>query len=209
MLLGAQPGSCTAGELKATSLGDSDSYRCSCHERIRTCPFWKEVTTAMASCGYPDFDITQAGTNMFQVEGNFIRRLLAPIYHGGILETVRDKALSLSSQWRTHAKDCNARNYALVDSLQEVTRARVVVDPSKNALRLKYLLQAGTIDLRVIRVIRDDRAVSLTYMDGWNFADSSNPEMRGGGTGVEVSPIRRSMAVAANGGNAAMSRAMP
>lgn len=153
----------------------------------------------MASRGYPDFDITQAGTNMFQVEGKFIRRLLAPIYHGGILETVRDKALSLSSQWKTHAKDCNARNYALVDSLQEVTGARVVVDSSKNALRLKYLLQAGTIDLRVIRVIRDGRAVALTYMDGWNFADSSNPEMRGGGTGVEVSPIRRPMSVAANG----------
>lgn len=198
MLLGAQPGACTAGELKASSLGDSDSYRCSCRERIRDCPFWQEIARAMASRGYPDFDITRAGTNVFNVEGRLLRRVLAPIYHGGLLELIRDGALAVSPGWRRHLQTCNARNQALIESLQEVTRASVVIDSSKNALRLKFLLKNPDLDLRVIRVLRDGRGVALTYMDGWTFADSSDPEMRGGGTGVEVSPIRRSMAVAAN-----------
>jgi hypothetical protein len=199
MLLGAQPGACTAGELKASSLGDTDSYRCSCRERIRDCSFWKQIAQAMASRGYPDFDITRAGTNVFHVEGRLLRRVLAPIYRGGLFERIRDGALAVSPGWRRHFHACNARNKALIESLQEVTRASVVIDSSKNALRLKFLLKDPDLDLRVIRVLRDGRGVALTYMDGWTFADSSDPEMRGGGTGVEVDPVRRSMAVAADG----------
>jgi hypothetical protein len=41
----------------------------------------------------------------------------------------------------------------------------VLVDSSKVGIRLKYLLRIPEIDIRVIRVIRDGRAVALTYTD--------------------------------------------
>lgn len=198
MLLGAQPGACTAGELKATSLGDPDAYRCSCRERIRDCGFWKEVSTAMESRGYPKFEITRAGTSIFDAKSSYVRRLLAPLYRGPLMEAVRDIGLSLSSEWRHLRADSNHRNFALIESLLDVTGADVVIDSSKVALRLKYLLQIPGLDLRVIRVIRDGRAVSLTYTDEWNFADSSDPGMRGGGTGSRRPPPRSSMKDAAN-----------
>lgn len=198
MLLGAQPGVCTVGELKATSLGDPDQYRCSCRERIRGCAFWQKVCTAMASRGYPEFDITRAGTSIFEIGSPYARRLLAPLYRGGALETIRDLALSFSPTWRARLADSNNRDLKLIESLLEVTGAGVVIDSSKNALRLKYLLKISDLDLRVIRVIRDGRAVSLTYTDEWNFADSSDPAMRGGGTGAHRPPQRNSMAEAAN-----------
>lgn len=197
MLLGAQPGACTAGELKATSLGDPDQYRCSCHERIRSCAFWQNVHQAMASRGYPEFDITRAGTNILETKSPYVRRLLAPLYRGGALEISRDLALSLSSEWRTHVNICNDRNLALIESLLKTTGAGVVIDSSKVPLRLKYLLKIHDLDVRVIRVIRDGRAVSLTYTDEWNFAESSDPEMRSGGTGTRQPPQRDSMAEAA------------
>lgn len=199
MLLGAQPDACTAGELKATSLGSSELYRCSCRELIRNCGFWKQVGEAMATRGYPDFDITRAGTSILEVESPYARRLLNPIYRGGVFETARDVALSMSNEWKRHISSVNGRNLALIDALQEVTGAKVVIDSSKNALRLKYLLKIPQLDLRVIRVFRDGRAVALTYIDDWNFADCSDPALRGGGTGQRVSPVKRSMAVAANG----------
>jgi hypothetical protein len=198
MLLGAQPGACTAGELKATSLGDPDQYRCSCRERIRGCAFWQKVGTAMASRGYPEFDITRAGTSIFETESPYERRLLAPLYRGGVLETIRDLALSFSPAWRARLAECNGRNLALIEALLEVTGAKVAIDSSKVALRLKCLQRIPDLDIRVIRVIRDGRAVSLTYMDDWNFAESADPAMRGGGSGKLRPSVRETMAAAAN-----------
>ena len=198
MLLGAQPGACTAGELKATSLDDPDQYRCSCRERILDCGFWQQVSEAMVSRGYPGFDITSAGTSIFEAQSPYVRRLLAPLYRGGILETIRDLCLSLSSEWRKLLADSQYRNLALIESLLEVTDSKVVIDSSKVTLRLKYLLQIPDLDVRVIRVIRDGRAVSLTYLDDWNFADSADPALRGGGSGKLRPSVRETMAEAAN-----------
>jgi len=40
----------------------------------------------------------------------------------------------------------------------------------------------------VIRLIRDGRAVALTYIDSDNFADAKDPTWRGGGTGPTARP---------------------
>lgn len=197
MLLGAQPGACTAGELKATSLGDPESYRCSCRELIRACPFWSEVSAAMAERQIPEFDITRAGTSIFENRNGCVQRLLAPLYRGPLLEAIRDLALSLTPAWHFHLKETNRRNLALIQSLLEVTGAGIVVDSSKIALRLKYLLRIPSLDVRVVRVIRDGRAVALTYMDEWTFADCADPALRNGGTGLRRPTPRRSMADAA------------
>jgi hypothetical protein len=198
MLLGAQPGACTVGELKATSLDDSEEYRCSCQQPIRRCRFWEEISAAMAGRGFLDFDITRAGTSISVVDSGYARRLMAPLYRGPALEMVRDFCLLLSPAWRKHLKESTRRNVALIQSLLSATGGSVVVDSSKIALRLKYLLRVTSLDIRVIRVIRDGRAVSLTYTDEWNFADSSDPALRGGGSGARRPPPRRSMTEAAN-----------
>ena len=49
----------------------------------------------------------------------------------------------------------------LLSVLHELTGAKVIVDSSKLPLRLKYLLPVREIETRVIRLIRDGRAVSL------------------------------------------------
>jgi hypothetical protein len=198
MLLGVQPGACTVGELKATSMGDPEQYRCSCKELITQCRFWKEVTAAMSERGYPDFDITRARTSIFEIESPYIRRLLAPLQRGPILESIRDVGLAASPAWRGHLQETNRRNVALIESLRVVTGAETIVDSSKLALRLKYLLRIPALDIKVVRVIRDGRAVSLTYTDEWNFADAASPELRGGGAGIRRPPPRKSMSEAAH-----------
>lgn len=198
MLLGAQPGACTVGELKATSMGDPDQYRCSCKELIRECGFWSQVEAEMAARECPEFEITRAGTSIFEVESDYVRRLLAPLYRGSPAEVLRDAALTLSREWRSHHRETSRRNEALIGAVLKVTGADVIVDSSKLALRLKYLLRNPSLAIKVIRVIRDGRAVSLTYTDEWSFADARDPELRGGGSGVRRPPPRRSMAEAAN-----------
>ena len=196
MLLGAHPEARTVGELKAGSLGDAERYRCSCGELIRDCGFWRQVRKAMRSRGI-DFDVTQAGTSLHDIQSSYARRLLEPLHRGWVLELARDAGLALSPQWSRHLRETQRRNAALVESLQALTGARIIIDSSKTALRLKYLLRNPALDVRVIRLIRDGRAVALTYMDEWSYADAADPQLRGGGSGGGGERRQRPMAEAA------------
>ncbi|MDM8008512.1 MAG: sulfotransferase [Phycisphaerae bacterium] len=196
MLLNAHPDMCSVGELKATHLGEAERYRCSCGQLIRQCSFWSRVSDAMTRKGI-SFDITHAGTD-FRLNGRgFTRRLAGALHRGAVFERCRDSALRLSPAWRAHLTQVQSRNAALVDAIRDLTGARIVVDSSKIALRLKYLLRSPQFDVKVIRLVRDGRAVALTYMDPARFADADDPQRRGGGMGGERDTERLSMAQAA------------
>lgn len=182
MLLGAHPEVCTAGELKATALGDVDRYLCSCLEPIGRCAFWQAVGQEMGRRGF-SFDVANAQTHLTNGESSYVRRLLSPLHRGRLLECCRDVALSFSSSWRRTLPRFQARNRNLVESLCDVSGKKVVVDSSKIGIRLKYLLRNTGFDVRVIRLARDGRAVALTYVDPARFADASQPRLRGGGSG--------------------------
>lgn len=196
MLLGGHPDVCTVGELKATSLGDIDRYRCSCGTLIRQCPFWLGITADMAARGL-DFDITDARTDIRGSANAYVRRLLQPLHRGPLLEAARDLALHASPAWRPHLTEVTSRNGALAASLAARTGAQVVVDSSKIGVRLKYLLRQKDLDVRVIRMIRDGRGVALTYVNPAEFADSRDATLRQGGMGGDRATERLSMEEAA------------
>lgn len=196
MLLNAHPDVCSVGELKATSLGNVDCYRCSCGQPIKKCSFWACVSEAMSRRGLT-FDVTNACTHFHAGPTAYTRRLLQPLHRGPLLEWVRDAALHLSPAWRACLPALQRRNQALVECIAEMTRVRVVVDSSKLAMRAKYLLRNEALDMRIVRLVRDGRAVALTYMDPARFADASDPERRGGGMGGNKEAERQSMAQAA------------
>jgi hypothetical protein len=196
MLLGNHPEVCTVGELKATSLGDVTRYRCSCGEALRGCRFWREVSREISTTGRP-FDIAEAGTDLAFGASSYVQRLLRPLHRGPALEAVRDLALALSPWWRRQLPEIQRRNAELARAVCRLTGKRVIVDSSKVALRLKYLLRNPDFDVRVIRIVRDGRAVALTYMDPARFADARDPRLRGGGMGGGRESERLSAAAAA------------
>jgi hypothetical protein len=65
----------------------------------------------------------------------------------------------------------------------DISGASILVDSSKVGLRLKYLLRNPKLDVRVLRLIRDGRAVSLTHTNPAEFADAADPAHRSGGSG--------------------------
>lgn len=198
MLLGAHRQMATVGELTLSpqAMGDLDRYRCSCGCPIRACGFWEEIRQGMLRRGV-DFDLARAGTDYRAAPSRYARRLLRPMVRGRGLEFLRDRALELSPAWRKRLPDIHRRNSALVSTIAEITGADVVVDSSKIALRLKYLLRNPDLDVKVVRLIRDGRAVALTYMDPAGFADADDPNKRAGGMGGDRSDERLSMAQAA------------
>jgi hypothetical protein len=182
MLLGAHPQACTIGELKLENLGDIDSYRCSCGAPIISCDFWARIQKGMRDqqC---DFTLSDPGTSVYKCPGRYPGRFLVPLHRGRLLETTRDVALSISPTWRRHLARVKHNYRALVTTTLEVTGAQVLVDSSKQALQLKYLLQIPGLDVRVLWFVRDGRAVALTGVDKASFADATDPSLRYGGSG--------------------------
>lgn len=196
MLLNAHPDICTAGELKASHLGDPSSYLCSCHSLIRDCDFWNSVSTEMSTRGF-DYDISNAQTALEIQSNRFVSRLLRPLHRGRLLELIRDGFLRLTADWRKFLPEWKRRNKALVESIGAVSKSGFVVDSSKIGIRLKYLCRTKGLPIKIVRVVRDGRAVALTYMDPSGFADARDENLRGGGSGIRVDEDE-SMADAAN-----------
>lgn len=184
LLLNSHPEICAAGELKATHLGDRDTYRCSCQNLIDDCYFWINVSSEMRKRGQEYF-VGRTPNDLNSIPSEYVRRLLKPLHRGASIEMLRDVLLKMSPAWRTEIRSWRARNAALVESIATASGARYVVDSSKIALRLKYLQGIPGIDLKVIRLVRDGRAVALTYMRPSEFADATDPGLRGGGSGIE------------------------
>ena len=151
----------------------------------------------MEARGLP-FQVTNAGTDIRSGATPYVRRLLKPLHRGRALEALRDAALSASPAWRSDLPAIQRKNAALVRCLRDVTGKQVVVDSSKMGLRLKYLLRNPAFDVRVIRVVRDGRAVALAYMDPAGFADARDPSLRQGGMGGDRANERQSMQEAAH-----------
>ena len=196
MLLGSHPEICTVGELKLTSLGDVRRYRCGCGEMVDACPFWSAVGKRLAAQGIP-FGLGDGSTDYATRAGAMAQRLLSPLHRSVPLELLRDAALTLTPGWRAHLAHTQAANAALASSVLELTGRRVIVDSSKIGIRLKFLLRNPRFDVKVVRLTRDGRAVSLTYMDPYGFADAKRPDLRGGGDGRDRDAERLPMEHAA------------
>jgi hypothetical protein len=164
MLLGSQSEATTVGEMRAPAVGEPDAYLCSCGSPIRKCEFWREVNQRMAKRGISDFDITQARLSIHDTENKYLHRLLEPLPRGRFLETVRTTGLSVSPAWPAHLRNVHQRNSALVEALREITGAKVVVDSSKIALHLKYLLRSPDLRIKIIHLVRDGRAVTMSML---------------------------------------------
>lgn len=175
MLLGSQSEATTVGEMRAPVVSEPDAYLCSCGSPVRKCEFWREVNQRMAKRGITDFDITQARLSIHDTENKYLNRLLDPLPRGHFLESMRDTGLALSSAWPTHLHNVHCRNGALAGTLREITGAKIVVDSSKIALHLKYLLRSPDLRIKIVHLVRDGRAVTMSML-GHGFKRNTRRE---------------------------------
>lgn len=157
-MLGQHPEIATIGELKATSMGPIEDYRCSCGELISACSFWQTLMSRCESSGEPlDFD--NFGTQ-FASSNVVFNRILGAQVRGKAFEMVRRAALALTPGLRGHYHAILKRNEFLVSQTLELQSGSVFLDGSKDPNRLLYFIDSGLFDLRVIYMHRDGRAQS-------------------------------------------------
>jgi hypothetical protein len=148
-LLGAAPGVCAAGELvHLWQRGIVANERCGCGEPFADCPFWRQAGQA-AFGGWAAVDTRRVARLAAAVDrSRFIPGLASPLPRLG-----RRPALAEYTSYYQ-------RLYA---GIAAASGAGVVIDSSKHASLAFCLRWRQDLDLRVVHVVRDSRAVAHSW----------------------------------------------
>ncbi|SBT52964.1 sulfotransferase family protein [Micromonospora narathiwatensis] len=170
LLLAQNADVCAVGEvvhLWERALGADE--RCGCGERFTGCPFWRQVGE-VAFGGWSSVDRDEVLALKDRVDRTrHIPRLAKS---------------SLSPEQLADVREYASRYTRIYRAALAVTGARVVVDSSKHASLAFALRWAEGLDLRVLHLVRDSRAVAYSWgkqvrrpevVDGEDFMPTFSP----------------------------------
>lgn len=148
-VIGQLPGVCPAGELvHLWQRGIAEGERCGCGTPFRQCQFWQQVGKA-AFGGWDQVDAGRVAALRARVDRNrFIPSLAG--------RRVRPPLRSALDEYTTYY----ARLYA---AITEVSGCELVVDSSKHPSLAHCLRWQPDVDLQVLHLVRDSRAVAYSW----------------------------------------------
>lgn len=149
MLLDQQPGFAYVGEvMNLWGQWDADNSLCSCGAILRYCPFWSPV---MDSCCADIGPLDRA--TLFETQTEACRTAKVPLW--------------MNPWWRRHEHNAHAQYFgqlsALYQSIFDLTSASVLVDASKVPTYGMLLKLLHGVDVYVLQLIRDPRAVAYSW----------------------------------------------
>lgn len=148
-MLGELPGVCPAGEVvHLWQRGLLDGERCGCGTAFRDCPFWQQVGKA-AFGGWDQVDTMR----LARLQRRVNRTRFLPLLAGPVLLPAFRAALDEYVSYYDR----------LYQGISDVSGCAVVVNSSK-LVSLAFCLRWSTsLDLRVVQVVRDSRAVAFSW----------------------------------------------
>jgi hypothetical protein len=174
-LLGTHPRIATIGELgiapHAKDQLTPEDYLCSCQAPIRECGFWHRVREEMARRGH-DFDIWNADLEFRAPGGGVADVLLRAVQRGPLLEAARDVGLRVVPKARHEMDRVLSRIESLIESVLKIKGSSTFLDSSKRPERAVFMRRIPSLDMRVIHLVRDGRAVSWSNIKNLGL----NPE---------------------------------
>lgn len=148
MLLGRVPGVVTVGEFRhlfGRAMGDNEL--CSCSKPFNECPFWNEVIKMAFPKGVDRESLHKIMTR--------INRVVATPYLQ--YQCLRSKAMQYELDIYNEAF---SKAY---EAIAQITGAKVIIDSSKYPLHGLALEKSPEIDLKVMLLVRDPRAVAYSW----------------------------------------------
>lgn len=148
-LLGEMPGACPAGEIVHVWLrGVRDGERCGCGQPFLACPFWEAVGQE-AFGGWAQVDVDRVTRLRAQVDrSRFLPQLASP---------------ALRRRLQPALGEYVGYYQGLYAAIAQVSGGPVVIDSSKHASLAFCLRSCPGIDLRVVHMVRDSRAVAYSW----------------------------------------------
>jgi hypothetical protein len=143
------PGVCGMGEIvHLWQRGLVDDELCGCGVPFSSCPFWRDVGDA-AFGGWPAFDVAEFQALKESVD----RTRFVPVLAGP----------ALTAGLRRRVADYGGVYRRLYDAVRAVSGRDVLVDSSKHVSLACCLRWSEEIDLRILHVVRDARAVAYSW----------------------------------------------
>jgi hypothetical protein len=168
------PGVCALGEVVHMWQRDlRDDERCGCGSRFSGCTFWQRVGQA-AFGGWHEVDVYR------------IKALQAAVERTRHIPRLAGAALP--DEHRALVEEYAGYYVAVYRAAAEVSGATVVVDSSKHSALAHCLRWAPGLDLRVVHVVRDPRAVAHS----WTKV-VARPEADGAGEMTRYTPARSAL----------------
>lgn len=146
-LLSERTGATAIGEIRSfLAAGYRWEVKCECGEPFADCSFWSQVMDSTLGASSPQHRQHLESTRQSLVANRSIIRLLRG----------RD-------QWSTAEETVARFHDRLYRSITDIAGVPIVVDASKSPTYALFLAALGTIDLRVIHLVRDSRAVAFSW----------------------------------------------
>lgn len=158
-LLGELPGVCAVGEVvHMWRRGVVEGERCGCGEPFGECPFWRLAGKA-AFGGWDRLDVDRVAALRGAVDRTrFVPQLAAPAMRPAFRQAL-DEYVSYYQ-----------RIYA---AIAEASGCSFIVDSSKHASLAFCLGRCQDLDLRIVHVVRDSRAVAYSWTKKVNRPDAA------------------------------------
>ncbi|MCG8616073.1 MAG: hypothetical protein MI802_07635, partial [Desulfobacterales bacterium] len=155
-LLAAHPMVSTVGEFASPF---SPSEKCSCGSSYGTCSFWAEWKQRAADAGI-EFDPGKQAINLQPEPGSLMDSFY--YYHFPVPAVAKTRDALFKGLFPLKSKGFSRRLQTSVDLagiLCEREKTRIFLDTSKNPFQIRFLSACPDINLKVIFLVRDGRAV--------------------------------------------------
>lgn len=148
-LLGELPGVCPAGEVAHLwQRGIVRAERCGCGESFPECPFWRKIGE-VAFGGWDKVDVGHVSDLRAKIDRNRFIPVLA--------------RSELRAAHRRTLDDYLSYYLRVYTAIAEISGCQVIVDASKHASLAFCLRWCAGLDLRVVHIVRDPRAVAYSW----------------------------------------------
>jgi hypothetical protein len=139
-----------------------DDERCGCGQAFSACPFWQQVGRA-AFGGWDQLDVDRVVRLRAQVDrGRFLPQLASA--------RLRSRLQPALDEYVGYYQ----RTYAAIG---QVSGSPVVIDSSKHASLAFCLRSSPGVDLRVVHMVRDSRAVAYSWGKAVDRPDAAGSQM--------------------------------
>lgn len=161
LMLNSHPEMCALGEVHRIAKYLNENKLCTCGENLNDCQFWQNVFAeyrrSIDESYITDgtFMLTDSGIHMFD-------RILERLF----LIVLSPEAFSRTAQRKfMHNVKSTRASINLATLVKKISKASIVVDTTKDARRMKYLVAMHNTNVKVIRLYRDGRAVALSAVN--------------------------------------------
>ena len=154
LLLGGHPEIVTTGEIWGPPRFDPLSPpRCSCGVQLHECGFWRGIENMLES---ERFRIAEGrwGLRLLSPRPTWHEKLLFRSLRSSALEDFRDRLRGVIPQYRHRVAEALHLNRKFIHGISTLTERPIVVDSSKDPMRLAYLRHLPDVRVIAIHAVR-------------------------------------------------------